>query len=123
MARKLGLFVIAVLVVACVARAADGPEALWDAARRGDAAAVRKLLEGGVDPNAKTPYGATALLFAADKGHADVVRELIRGKANVNAKDTFYNSTPIVWAAMRNKADIVRELVAAGATEADDILL
>jgi outer membrane protein assembly factor BamB len=114
---------LSILLLAGVAAAADGPDALWDAARRGDAAAVRKLLDAGVDANAKTPYGATALFFAADKGHVEVVKELIRGKANVNAKDTFYNATPLTWAAMRDRAGVVRELLAAGAEGGNDILL
>ena len=57
------------LVGIAAARAADGPDELWAAARKGDAAAVRRLLDAGVDANAKTPYGATALSFAAEKGH------------------------------------------------------
>src|SRR6476659_7959751 len=36
-------------------------EALADAARKGDAAAVKKLLDEGVDVNSKFRYGTTAL--------------------------------------------------------------
>src|SRR4051812_49331423 len=104
------------LSVATAARADDAKEALWGAARKGDAAAVKKLIDDGVDVNAKTPYGATALSFAADKGHLEVVKLLIQAKADVNVKDTFYNATPLSWAAMRNHAAIARELVAGGAT-------
>src|SRR5207237_498649 len=66
---------------------ADVPkDALIVAARKGDVAAVKSLLDGGADPNAKTEYGATALSFAADKGHAEIVKLLIASKANVNSK-------------------------------------
>jgi outer membrane protein assembly factor BamB len=115
--------VVLLTIVAATATAADGPDELWAAARKGDAATVKRLLTAGVDVNAKTQYGATALSFAADKGHVEVVRELIRAKADVNVKDSFYNATPIVWALVRNRPDIVRELLAAGAEGADGALL
>ena len=40
-------------------------EQLQDAARKGDAAAVKKLLDEGVDVNTKFRYNATALFYAA----------------------------------------------------------
>ena len=49
----------------------DKAEALAAAARKGDAAAVTKLLEDGVDVNTKFRYGTTALSFAADHGHLE----------------------------------------------------
>jgi hypothetical protein len=51
-------------------------EALADAARKGDAAAVRGLLDEGVDVNTKFRYGTTALSFACDRGHLDVAKLL-----------------------------------------------
>src|SRR5437763_7030711 len=122
MIRQLTL-TVCVLASVGVARAEDAKEALWAAARKGDTAAVKKLIDDGVDVNAKTPYGATALSFAADKGHLEVVKLMIQAKADVNVKDTFYNATPLTWANMRNQAAIVRELVAAGATGSDLVFL
>ena len=73
-------------------------DALSDAARKGDAAAVKKLLDEGVDVNTKFRYDRTALSFAADRGHVDVVKVLLDRKADVTIKDTFYSATPLTWA-------------------------
>ena len=73
-------------------------EALWEAARKGDAPAVKKLVEAGVDVNTKFRYGATALSYACDRGHLDVVRVLLERGADANVKDTFYGATPLSWA-------------------------
>jgi ankyrin repeat protein len=104
-------------------------DALSDAARKGDAAAVRKLLDDGVDANTKFRYDRTALSFAADRGHVDVVRLLLDRGADVNAADTFYHATALTWAvspAMDRKpehAAVVRLLLQHGATGKDDALL
>jgi len=41
---------------------------LFEAVRKGDAAAVTALLDKGADVNAKFRYGATALFKAAERG-------------------------------------------------------
>src|ERR1700704_3526935 len=57
---------------------ADGQgEALAEAARKGDAAAVKTLLDEGVDVNTKFRYGATALSYACDRGHLDAAKLLL----------------------------------------------
>ncbi len=101
----------------------DPPDDLFAAARKGDAAAVRRLLDAGADPNAKTEYGATALHFAADRGHLAVVRLLLEKKADANAKDTFYSATPLTWAAMRGHAPVVAALIDGGATGGESLLV
>jgi hypothetical protein len=99
----------------------DKADALAEAARKGDAAAVTKLLDAGVDVNTKFRYGATALSYACDHGHLEVVKVLIARGADVNVKDTFYGQTPLNWAsgpAIKRKpehAEIVRLLLKAGA--------
>jgi outer membrane protein assembly factor BamB len=98
-------------------------EDLWAGAKRGDAPAVATLLAGGVNVNAKTPYGVTALYIAAGKGHLDVVQLLIRHKANVNAADSFYSGTPLAAAADKGHAEVVMALLEAGATGADSLLV
>ena len=101
--------------------ASDRADALSEAARRGDAAKVRQLLDEGVDVNTKFRYNRTALSFAADRGHADVVKLLIERGADINAKDTFYNATPLTWAvnpAMERKpqhSEVVKLLLQHGA--------
>jgi hypothetical protein len=101
--------------------AADRAEAFAEAARKGDAAAVKKLMDEGVDVNTKFRYGVTALSYACDRGHLDVVKLLLDRGADVNVRDTFYSATPLTWAvspAMGRKPqhpEIVRLLLAKGA--------
>src|SRR5262249_44301090 len=104
------------------ARAAGLDDELWAAAKKGDAAAVKALLEKGADVNARTAYGVTALGFAADKGHLEVVKLLLERKADINVKDNFYQATPLTWALMRNHAAVVKALLEAGAEGADTAL-
>ena len=78
--------------------ASDKADALSEAARKGDAAAVKKLLDDGVDVNTKFRYNRTALSFAADRGHADVVKLLLDRGADVTTKDTFYKASALNWA-------------------------
>ena len=107
----------------------DKADALAEAARKGDAAAVKKLLDEGVDVNTKFRYGATALSYACDRGHLDVVKLLIDRGADVNVKDTFYDATPLTWAvspAMGRKPqhpEIVRLLLQHGAQGKGQALL
>ncbi|HZH31812.1 MAG TPA: ankyrin repeat domain-containing protein [Pyrinomonadaceae bacterium] len=105
-----------------VASAQEQNEQLFEAARRGDAATVRTLLDRGVDVNTKFRYGATALSYASDKGHLEVVKLLLERKADVNVKDTFYGATPIIWAAQKGHAKIVEALIAAGAEGREAVL-
>ena len=110
------------LLLSSAALAQAPSDRLFDAARKGDAAAVKALLDGGLDVNTKFRYGATALSYASDKGHLEVVKLLLERKADVNVKDTFYGATPIIWAAQKGHAKIVEALLAAGAEGRDDAL-
>jgi hypothetical protein len=73
----------------------DKGEALSEAARKGDAAAVKKLLDEGVDVNTKYRYDVTALFFACDRGHLEVVKVLLDHGADVNLTDSFYHGTAL----------------------------
>jgi hypothetical protein len=103
-------------------------EQLSAAARRGDAATVKKLLDEGVDPNTKFRYDATALFYACDHGHVDVVKVLLEHGADVNLKDTFYGFTPLMLAtdpAQKKKpehTEIAKLLIAKGAQGKDQAL-
>jgi outer membrane protein assembly factor BamB len=121
--RRPPLAVLASLLLAPAAAAEDRTEELMAAARKGDPAAVRKLLDAGADVNARTEYGATALHYACDKGHLEVVKLLIERKADVNAKDKFYSATPLTWALMRKHAGVVGALLEAKAEGGDGVLL
>jgi ankyrin repeat protein len=105
--------------------ASDKADALAEAARKGDAASVKKLLDAGVDVNAKFRYNRTALSFAADRGHVDVVKVLLDRGADVTIKDTFYNASALTWAvspAMDRKpqhTEVVQLLLQRGGFPAD----
>jgi ankyrin repeat protein len=105
----------------------DKADALAAAARKGDAAVVKKLLDEGVDVNTKYRYGATALSYASDRGHLDVVKLLLDRGADVHVKDTFYGATPLTWAvspAMGRKpqhVEVVRLLLAKGGYAAETL--
>src|SRR5579884_863381 len=103
--------------------ATGNADALWTAARKGDAKAVEALLAHGVDVNAKTPYGVTALWLAAYKGHRDVIQVLIKHKADPNVRDSIWGGTPLGSAVEGGHADIVKLLLHAGAKHADAALL
>ena len=101
---------------------ADKADAFAEAARKGDAAAVKKLLDEGVDVNTKFRYNRTALSFACDRGNLDVVKLLLDRGADVNARDNFYNASPLTWAVgpatgspKAEHREIVRLLLAKGA--------
>ena len=96
---------------------------LWEAARRGDAAAVTALLDKGADVNAKFRYGATALFKAAERGNTEVVKVLLARGADVSVKDTFYGATAMTWALDHNHDDIVSALLEKSPQSVDEVLL
>src|ERR671912_406453 len=98
-------------------------EQLYEAARKGDAAEVKALLDKGADVNAKFRYGATALFKAAERGHTEVVRLLLERGADVKVKDTFYGATAMTWALDKGHTGVVRALLAKNADGAGDVLL
>jgi hypothetical protein len=113
--------ILAAVIAPAQAATPTRAEQLQDAARKGDAAAVRKLLDDGVDVNTRFRYNATALFYACDHGHVDVVRLLLDRGADVNIKDTFYGFTPMALAlepAQKKKpehTEIAKLLIARGA--------
>jgi ankyrin repeat protein len=96
---------------------------LWEAARKGDAAAVTALLDKGADVNAKFRYGTTALFKAAERGNTEVVNVLLARGADVTVKDTFYGTTAMTWALDHNHEEIVRAILDKSPQDADDVLL
>lgn len=122
MPRNAPTALVLIATLAFTAWAADLSADLLAAASKGDADAVKALLDRGADVNARNSYGATALTYAADKGHVAVVKLLLKNKADLNVKDTFYKAAPLTWAVQRNHVEIVKALVEAGAAGADDAL-
>ena len=74
---------------------------LHHAARAGDAAMVRLLLENGADLEARDPGGTTALHYAAYWGHPEVAQVLLAAGADPNALDRA-GYTPLAWARERD---------------------
>src|SRR5262245_56764767 len=96
---------------------------LFEAVRKGDAAAVTAALDRGADVNAKFRYGTTALFKAAERGNAEVAKILLDRGADVKVKDTFYNATAMTWAIDGNHVNVVRLLLAKDAGGVDDVLI
>jgi uncharacterized protein len=89
--------------------------AAWQqAVRRGDAQAVREMLGGGADVDARDRHGQTALMLAAHQGHHELAEVLVDAGAalDVTAK---YNLTALMLAIVAGHANIARLLIGAGA--------
>ncbi len=69
---------------------------LIEAARAGNAEAVRSLLEDGASVEARDPSGATALVAAAYGNHVEAARLLLDAGADVNAKDSTEQSAYLI---------------------------
>ena len=100
----------------------ENHEAFWEAARTGDLAVIKQLVDAGTPVDAPTKYGATALIYACDKGHLDVVTYLLDRGADINHKDSFYEATALSWALFAEHDEIVALLLARGADGADQVL-
>ncbi len=93
--------------------APDSPVA--DAAQRGDADAVRALLQGGADANAAQSDGMTALHWAAARNDATIARALLYAGATVQARTRLGGYTPLHLASRAGSREVVDVLVAQGA--------
>ncbi|HLM56240.1 MAG TPA: ankyrin repeat domain-containing protein [Pyrinomonadaceae bacterium] len=125
--RRITLLALIALALAAPAPAQTPAPALndqlYEAARKGDAAEVKALLDKGADVNAKFRYGTTALFKAAERGHTEVVRLLIERGADVNVRDTFYGETAMTWALGKGHVGVIRAILAKSADSAGDVLL
>jgi ankyrin repeat protein len=73
-------------------------EKLIEAAKRGDLADVKSVLESHLELlHERDQSGATALHYATFEGHRSVVGELVRQGADINATDTQFGATPTGW--------------------------
>ena len=103
-----------VLMVATIGLFAAGDERLVNAAKLGDAAAVRSLIQQRADVNAAQPDGTTALHWAVQRDNPDIVDLLIKAGANAKPANR-YGVTPLSVAALNGNASIIQKLIAAGA--------
>jgi len=92
-------------------------QALIEAAGRGDAVAVQRLLGEGASVTARDGQGRTALLaatHAAPGAGTEAARLLIAAGSDVNAKDHIEDS-PYLYAAAEGRNDILKMALAHGA--------
>ncbi|MGE0460530.1 MAG: ankyrin repeat domain-containing protein [Vicinamibacterales bacterium] len=106
---------LAAVVLAAALHAAPGDLTVADAARAGDLAAVRALLQKGADVNEAQGDGMTALHFAAQRGEADLAGLLLTAGANPKATTRLGAYTPLHLASLAGHARVVAALIAAGA--------
>jgi uncharacterized protein len=105
---------VAALAFAAWTRAGARPQGLIEAAARGDAAEVKRLLAAGADVRARDASGRTALLAATHGNHEAAARLLIDAGADVNAQDRQLDSA-FLLAGARGYLGILRMTLAAGA--------
>lgn len=92
----------------------DSGSELMEAATNGDAAAVKRLIDAGVDVNRRFENGLTILMNASFAGHADIVQLLLTAGADANAS-LGNASTALMAASLAGHAAVVRALIDAGA--------
>jgi ankyrin repeat protein len=111
-------FVLSLVGAAAVSlslAAQQAPSPVADAAKRGDAAAVTKLLKQGADASAAHPDGMTPLHWAAERGETAIAEALIHAGANLSAVTRLGQYTPLHLAARSGNGGVVRSLVKSGA--------
>lgn len=91
------------------------PFSVAEAAKAGDAAAVKALLKAGADVNAAQGDGMTALHWAATNGDAAMTQMLLSAGANVRATTRLGGITALHLATQGGQAQVAAALLAAGA--------
>lgn len=85
---------------------------LMMAAKAGDAAIVKLLIDAKSDVSTPNANGTTPLMFAAAAGAVDAVRLLVDAGAAVDAADTTNAQTALMFAAAQGRTDAVALLLA-----------
>ncbi len=104
--------VLAPVFYLTVLSAANSPVA--DAAMRGDAAAIRTLLQQKADVNLAQPDGATAIQWAAYRNDLAMADLLIAAKADVRIPNRD-GATALRLASVNGSAEMIDRLIKAGA--------
>jgi len=101
-------------LASAVVLAAAADTRVIDAARRGDAAGVRALIQKKAPATAADPDGTTALHVAVQNDQIEIVQALLKAGAQANAA-TRYGVTPLALAATNGSPAVVAALIEAGA--------
>src|SRR5712691_4446965 len=118
--KTLATILLAGLAGAASVSAGDLDTRLIDAVKQRDAAAVRALIDSGVDVNVADGDGSTALHWAASVGDVAAAEALLKAGASVKASTRIGAITPLLMAARHGNAALVRALLEAGA-RADEV--
>jgi ankyrin repeat protein len=85
-----------------------------DAAERGDATALRAMLEAGEDVDSLDRYGQTALMLVARRGHVEAARALVEAGARLD-HTAKYRLSALMLATLNDHEPVVQLLLEAGA--------
>jgi ankyrin repeat protein len=77
----------------------------------GDADKLKRLLNAGVNIEARDVNGSTPILIATANNHTNIVKILLDAGANPNEKNRWQDTT-LVWAAHFNNVEMAKLLVA-----------
>jgi ankyrin repeat protein len=87
----------------------------WEqAARRGDAAALRTQIDAGAELDSRDRFGQSALMLAALAGSLDAVSVLVSAGANLNITAK-YSLSALMLAVINGHREVARALASAGA--------
>ena len=112
--RKIALAIVMLLTVVAGLSLAAGRSDVADAVMRGDAAAVRTLLQQKADVNAPQIDGATALHWAVYRDDLETAQLLLRAGAWANVANRS-GITPLAMACLYGNVNMINTLIAAGA--------
>jgi ankyrin len=112
--RALSSFIVAVVVVTATTLAAAGDPRLIDAVKDRNMDAVRALLKGKADVNARQGDGATALHWAVHRHDDSLVDLLLRAGAKPDLADDT-GATPLYLACLNRSAATIERLLQARA--------
>jgi hypothetical protein len=112
--RPLAVLILSIIVSVACHLAPSSPAVV--AASQGHVAAMKKLLDTGLDPNARDAAGYTPLISAARAGNVAMIRLLVSRGADPNLRDAAVNSwTPLLHAVHKGQPGSIAALLDAGA--------
>src|SRR5262245_7558353 len=87
---------------------------MFEAAQRGNVAAMNDILRGGLNVDCRDETGLTPLMAAARGGQLEAVRKLLAAGARIDAYAPVFG-TPLMIATANRHHEVMRELIARGA--------